>query len=244
MAIKLFISPSTQDANLGPGGYVEAVHMNAIADILIPELVRHGFAVLRNNRHDDFNGHIAKSKAWGPDYHIAMHSNATGVFSQNTIRGCEVYCRVPGTANDPGTLMAHALYNRFQTLTPTPDRGVKDGLHTLSEVAYTHNGVLSEIDYHNNPAGAVWIAAHHAEIADAYLRGILDRTGVAYIPPPAPPVPVPDPEPEPTPDPVLPTTIYRVQIGAYYNRDNAQALADRATTAGFAPTIRQEDVLP
>lgn len=243
-SIKLFISPSTQDGNTGPGGYIEAVHMNAIADLLIPELKRHGFIVMRNNRTDTYNGHIAKSKAWGPDYHIAMHSNASGSASSHTARGCCVYCRVPLVATDAGTLMAKALYARFTPITPTADRGVLDGSKTLSEVAYTRNGVLVEIDFHDTTAGAAWIAAHHEDIAHAYLMGILDRTGVAYIPPPAPPDPEPDPEPEPDPDPELPTTVYRVQIGAYYNRDNAQALADRAIAAGFSATIRQEDVMP
>lgn len=246
MAIKLFISPSTQDGNTGPGGYVEAVQMNLIADLLIPELVRHGFSVMRNNRHDTFNGHIAKSKAWKPDYHIALHSNASGSASTHTARGCSVYCKSPATLpNSPGVLMAKALYARFVPITPTADRGVLDGIKTLSEVAYTTNGVLVEIDFHDNIGGATWIRTHLPEIANAYLLGILDRTGVAYIPPPTPPPP-PDPEPEPDPDtdPTPPTILYRVQIGQFYVQANAEQLADRAIAAGFDATIRSEEITP
>lgn len=177
---KLYISPSSQQANIGLGGYIEEVQMNMIADILIPELLRHGLEVMRNNPSNTYAGHVAESDRYHPDYHIAIHSNAGGT----TARGCTVYAWKPETYPDrPGALMAKAIYNRLEPLTPTEDRGVRDGSQILSEIADTdHPAVLIEIDFHDKPDGAAWIASHIPEIAHAILLGILDGLGLTYIP--------------------------------------------------------------
>lgn len=73
---------------------------------------------------------------------------------------------------------------------------------------------------------------------------LIDYTPDPPPPPDPPPDPDPDPDPEPDPDPVPPTILYKVQIGQFYFRENASALADRAIIAGFAATIEQEDITP
>ena len=67
--MKLYISPSTQEKNVNPAvGYVEETQMNLIADILIPELIRHGQTIKRNNRSALGVEEIcAESNAWGSD---------------------------------------------------------------------------------------------------------------------------------------------------------------------------------
>lgn len=169
-----------QEKNTGPGGYVEETQMNLIADILIPELIRHGQTVKRNSTSSDgVNPIVRESNDWGADYHIAIHSNAF----KGTVRGCEVYCNHPELPDKPGTKMAHAIYDSVTAIMPVPGRGVLSGHTTMSEVAHTTApAALIEIDYHDTVDGAAWIMSHTKELAQALLLGILKQIGVAYIP--------------------------------------------------------------
>lgn len=224
---KLYISPSSQQGNTGPNGYIEEVAMNLIADILVKELLRHGFEVKRNNTNNIYRDHVEESNEYKPDYHIALHSNASAATSSHTARGCVVYCYDPLDVANPGTQLAQNLYKYFVPLTPVGDRGIRSGKLTLSEVARTiAPAVLVEIDFHDNVDGAKWIMAHIPDIAQAYLMGILDQCGVKYIPVP-PPVVVPKP-------------IYRVQVGAFYNRVYAESLLSQLQAAGFTGYIKEE----
>jgi len=179
--MKLYISPSMQEANKNPAvNYVEETQMNLIADILIPELIRHGQTIKRNNRLALGVEEIcAESNAWGADYHIAIHSNAF----KGTVRGCEVYCYSPTDTNRKGTQMAKAIYDSVVAIMPVPGRGIKSGATTMSEIAHTNApAALIEIDYHDTNDGALWIMSHIKELAQALLLGILKQIGIAYIP--------------------------------------------------------------
>ena len=104
--MKICISPSTQEKNVGPGGYVEEVEMNKIADVLCPELIRHGIQIYRIPKTMDSPTAIKNaSDAYNPDYHIAIHSNAGGG------SGCEIWCANPADATKKGTQMAKAIYS-------------------------------------------------------------------------------------------------------------------------------------
>jgi N-acetylmuramoyl-L-alanine amidase len=176
--MKFYISPSTQQNNVGPNKYIEETYMNLIADILCPELARHGHAIKRNDRKvDDINVFIRESNTYKPDYHIAIHSNAGGG------QGCEVFCYRPKDTTSPGTRMATSIYKKIEAVTPTADRGVKDGSH-LGEVGRTTApSVLMEVDFHDNLAGAQWIMSNYKIIANAILMGILEAIGQKYIAP-------------------------------------------------------------
>lgn len=177
---KLYISPSSQQANLYATGGNEETYMNLVADILCPELTRHGIEWMRNQITNTYVGHIEESNAYQPDYHIAIHTNAGGA----TARGCTMYCYKPAERPDSlGTKMAYSIYNQLVLITPTEDRGVQDGSKILSEISKTNApAVLMEIDFHDKVEGSDWIKSHIAEIAQAILIGILSQLGIAYIP--------------------------------------------------------------
>lgn len=180
---KIYVSPSSQEANLGPNGYVEEVAMNLVADLLCPELTRHGVEWMRNNRLNTYAGHVKESNLYKPDSHVGIHSDATG--TNVLAHGCTILCYKPDiNKNSEGTLLAKAIYTHMAPLTPTEDRGVKDGSTSLSEIRDTDApAVLIEVEFHDNPEGAMWIITHIPQIAGAILSGILDHYGIAYIPP-------------------------------------------------------------
>ena len=177
--MKLCISPSTQQHNVGVNGYVEETEMNKVADILCPELIRHGIQIMRIPKTmDSVNAIVSASNAYNPDYHIAIHSNAGGG------TGCEIWCSNPTNPLHKGTQMAKAIYKYLAPITPTvTDRGLKDENGNIGEVGRTTApAVLMEVEFHDNPIGANWIMANTNNIAQAILKGILEQCKIAYIP--------------------------------------------------------------
>lgn len=174
---KIYISPSSQQSNIYSTGGSEETYMNQIANVLCPELTRHGIEWKRNNPSGDYNDFVAESNAYAPDYHIPIHSNAGGG------RGCTIFCYNPSDVKSKGYILSKNIYKYLEPLTPTTDRGIKSGATTLSEVAKTTAPCsYLEIEFHDNLEGAQWIISHINEIATAILHGILDTVGIQYIP--------------------------------------------------------------
>jgi len=180
---KIFISPSSQEANTYTTGTNEETVMNLIADSLIPELVRHGVGVMRNNRNNTYAGHISQSNGYGPDLHLAIHSDASGGINTGKARGCTVFCYDPSDPSKIGTQFAEKIYKNISALTPTEDRGVRSGKASISEIKYTHApAALVEIAFHDNPDDAQWIVNHISQIAHGLLLAILEQFSIPSQP--------------------------------------------------------------
>jgi N-acetylmuramoyl-L-alanine amidase len=68
--------------------------------------------------------------------------------------------------------------------------------------------VYIEVDFHDVPAVAKWIIENVEDIGEAIAKGICNHFGVKYVEKPQPIKPV-----------------YRVQVGAFENKADADALA-------------------
>lgn len=180
---KIYVSPSSQEANIYTSGQTEEHVMNLLADILIPELVRHGIEVMRNRKENTFNGHVAESNVYKPDLHLAIHSNAMGAGMAGKARGCEVFCYDPTNTASLGTKLAQKIYSRLSALTPSADRGVKSGKDTISEIRNTHApAVLMEVAFHDNVDDSKWIISNLPQMAEAILLACLEQFQIKYIP--------------------------------------------------------------
>jgi N-acetylmuramoyl-L-alanine amidase len=217
---KIYISPSSQQGNVGPAGYVEEKYMNLVADLLIPELNRHGIETMRNKTANTFRDHVRESNAYKPDYHIAIHSNASAAISSHRARGCIMFCLRPDNDDAKGTQLAKAVYARIEQLTPVRDRGIH--ATRMDEVEKTTApAILVEIDFHDNYDGAMWLMNNIPEISKAILLGVLEQCGIDYKPQEADQA----------------KYLYRVQAGAFYNKDYAEDLRARLLKAGFNAII-------
>jgi N-acetylmuramoyl-L-alanine amidase len=114
--------------------------------------------------------------------HVAIHTNAMGGTSSGKARGCEVFVH---TKTSPAMPFALNLYKRVAEITPTADRGIKEGIHHLAggkplyELAYTNApACLIEIAFHDNEADVLWLHGHKDDIASAIAASILDFLGV------------------------------------------------------------------
>jgi N-acetylmuramoyl-L-alanine amidase len=90
--------------------------------------------------------------------------------------------------------------------------------------------VYCECEFHDTVEGAKWIVEHTTEIGEAIAKGLCKYLGVTYVP-----------TKQESPKPAQPTgdKLYRVQVGAFAVRENAEKMLKRLKDAGFDGFIRE-----
>lgn len=179
---RVYISPSTQDKNIGVNGYgTEENRMNLIADTVVQLLQYNHFEVYRNKPEMTLQEAVADSNRRNVEAHFAIHSNA----ANGQARGGEIYYK-----STNGQKLASAVYKYLEPLTPTADRGVKkhDHLYELNNTDAV--AALVEVAFHDNVDDAYFIMTHIQELAECIAHGICDYFGVE-IKKPQPKVEVP-----------------------------------------------------
>ena len=222
---KVYVSPSVQEHNVGVGAYgTEEQRMQVIGALVETSLRANGFDVRRNRPEMSLKDIVLDSNRYRPDAHVAIHSNAGGG------EGTEAW-HYPGS--EQGRKLAQCVYDEVAPLSPGKDRGLKTSAVFAELRSTIAPAVILEVGFHDNPADAAWIMSKPRQIAKAITRGICRYFGKAFK----------------DPDAAAPTApgssggssskgvIYRVQIGAFRNRENAEALAEKARKAGFAVWI-------
>ena len=208
MTKKIYLSPSNQDGNLYAWGNTnEMVQCNRIAEAAKKALLRCGFIVKKAPEGQAMRKSIDESNAWGADLHIPIHTNAGGG------DGTVVF-----VWKDFGEMhkIATAIYNSVQAVSPgKTDYGVRTADFAELSDTYAYAAYV-EVDFHDNAEIAKWIINHVNEIGEAIARGVCDAYGVTYV------------KPEPVSD-----VFYRVQVGAYNSRKNAEAFLKEVQKAGF-----------
>ena len=81
-----------------------------------------------------------------------------------------------------------------------------------------------ECEFHDTVEGARWIVENAAAIGEAIARGICDYFGVTF---------------KEKKKPATTDKLYRVQVGAFANRENAERMLRRLKDAGFEGYIRE-----
>lgn len=208
--MKIYISPSNQDGNLyAYGGTNECEQCNRIADYAKKALERCGFTVKKAPKGQNMNVSIDESNSWGADLHIPIHTNAGGG------DGTVVFVYSKTTKN---MKFATPIYDEVQAVTP----GDNDyGVRTFPELAELNKtnctAIYIECDFHDNRAIAKWIIENPDKIGEAICKGVCKGAGVTYKAPEKPKT----------------KTIYRVQVGAYSVKKNAEEFLKKVKAAGF-----------
>lgn len=216
---RVYISPSTQEHNIGAGSYgTEEKQMNLIADTVVQLLQYNHLEVYRNKPTMTLAQAVEDSNSKNPDIHFAIHSNAGG----GRARGGEVFY-----TSEKGKKLASAVYKYLEPLTPTADRGVKKHEH-LYELNKTEAvASLTEVAFHDNPEDAAFIMTHIQELGEAIAHGICDYFGVEFKKPQPP-------KPETK---AADGKFYRVQVGAFSVKENAEKMVADLKAKGYNPII-------
>jgi N-acetylmuramoyl-L-alanine amidase len=177
--MKIYLSPSNQENNKGIGNYgTEEQYCNVIATKVEANLKKYGLEVYRNNPKSSLESIVSDSNSLNVNLHVAIHTNA----NNGNSRGCEVYCHRFG---GEGEKLARKIYSNIAKLTPTADRGVREGYNFygqgkhMYELAYTLSpACLIEIAFHDNVDDVMFLLDNQDNIANAISNGILEHVGI------------------------------------------------------------------
>ena len=213
----IYLSPSDQDANAyAYGNTNEMVQCCRIADACEVALKRCGFKVY-NNQTDTMEERVAESNRVGADLHMPIHTNGfNGVVAGTRIMSYDL--------SGEGYKASVAVLNALAPVTPGTSENVsaRPGLY---EIRYSNAPcVYVEAEFHDVPKIAKWIIENVVLIGEAIAKGVCNYFGVKYV--------------EPAVEQVG-ETIYRVQVGAFRERANAENMLRDIRNAGFDAFVTQ-----
>lgn len=209
----VYLSPSDQDANTYASGNTnEMVQCRRIADACEIALKRCGFKVV-NNKTDSMEERVAESNRLGADLHVPIHTNG---FNGN-VAGTRIMAY---NLSGEGYKASVAVFNALAPLTPGTSENVS-AYPGLYEIRYANAPtVYVEAEFHDVPKIAKWIIENVVLIGEAIAKGICNYFGYTYIEPAATPETETD-------------TLYRVQVGAFRERANADAQMAQLKADGY-----------
>lgn len=216
---KVYLSPSNQtDNRYAYGNTTEAVQCGKIAEACKAALERSGVTVKLGHM-PSMQEKVKESDAFGADLHVPIHTNAFN----GKVSGTRMFC-----FNETGEGMkaCKAIFAKLAPLTPGTSENVRVDA-TLYEVwAPKAPTAYIECEFHDNATTAKWIVEHTTDIGETIAWGICDYFGVAF-------------KEKETPKPAATGKLYRVQVGAFANRDNAEKMLAKLKAAGFDGFIRE-----
>lgn len=173
----IYLSPSTQEFNPYVGGGNEEYYMNLLADAMEPYLTASGIQFVRNTPDMTAATSIAASNSGNYDFHLALHSNASGS-AAGSARGSEFYYY---PASEKSKRFADIAAQNMQLIYPLPNRVRTVPTTSLGEVARTKApSVLVEIAYHDNPEDAEWIRNNIEAIASNLAFSLTEYFGIPF----------------------------------------------------------------
>ena len=221
---KVFLSPSNQyDNRYAYGDTTEGVQCGKIAQACREALERSGVTV--KLMHDEsMQEKCAASNAFGADLHVPIHTNAFN----GTVSGTRMFCYAEG---GEGQKACKAIFARLAPVTPGTSENIRADASLYEVRVPAAPTAYIECEFHDNPAASQWIVENTGLIGEAIARGICDYFGVTFQE---------TEQPKPV-EPEKPATdkLYRVQVGAFAVRENAERMLRRLKDAGFEGFIRE-----
>ena len=159
------------------------------------------------------------SNAFGADLHVPIHTNAFN----GTVSGTRMFCF---NSSGEGMKACKAIFNRLAPVTPGTSENIKVDASLYEVRVPSAPTAYIECEFHDNATTAKWIVEHTVDIGEAIARGICDYFGVTFKAPEKP-------KPAATID-----KLYRVQVGAFAVRANAEKMLAKLKAAGFEGYIR------
>ena len=224
MSKKVFLSPSNQYDNVyAYGNTTEGVQCGKIADACKIALERSGVDVML--MHDEsMQEKCAASNAFGADLHVPIHTNAFN----GTVSGTRMFYYAEG---GEGQKACQAIFARLAPVTPGTSENIRADASLYEVRVPAAPTAYIECEFHDNPTASKWIVENTGLIGEAIARGICDYFGVTFQE---------KEQPKPV-EPEKPATdkLYRVQVGAFAVRENAERMLRRLRDAGFEGFIRE-----
>ena len=218
---KIYFSPSSQPANTYAAGNTnEQEQCRRIAGFAEIAAKRCGFEA-KSGMDGTMYTRTYDSNNWGADLHVPIHTNAFN----GTMKGTRMFC---SSTTGNGGKACKAIFDVLAPLVP----GTSDGISAASyyEISATKAPcAYVEAAFHDNAEQAKWIIDHAEQIGEAIVEGICNYYGVKYVKPNAEPTK----DENPAENKAGSVKIYRVQVGAFYNRAYAENLLNELKQKGY-----------
>ncbi len=213
---KVFLSPSNQYDNVyAYGNTTEGVQCGKIADACKIALERSGVDVML--MHDEsMQTKCAESNKFGADLHVPIHTNAFN----GKVMGTRMFCYNTGK----GMAACKAIFARVAPLSPGTSENIQVNQKLYEVRVPAAPTAYIECEFHDTVDGAKWLVENTVLIGETIARGICDYFGVTFK------------EPE-QPKPPAGATIYRVQVGAYAKKENAENMLAKLKKDGYSGFI-------
>lgn len=224
MSKRVYLSPSDQRSNrYAWGDTTEDVQCGRIAAACQTALQRSGVEVLVG-QYDTMARRCAASDKFGADLHVPIHTNAFN----GKVSGTRLFCYSrPGKGYDA----CKAIFDALAPLTPGTSENIQVNAKLYEVQAPNAPTAYVECEFHDSEQTARWIVEHTTQIGEAIARGICTYLGVSYA------AGTSASEPAPSQSSDKSGTLYRVQVGAFSQRANAEKMLERLKKAGFSGYI-------
>ena len=178
---KIYLSPSTQEHNIGNDDYgTEEIRMNEVADVTAKELTRAGqFTIYRNNPAMSINQVVADSDTIKPQIHVAIHSNA---FNSKARGVLGLYWSGGGT-NSNSYKLTKAIHDEVLAISGH-NNGIRAGTGLAETDRVKATSTIIEVGFHDNADDAQWIKDNIKPIGIAIAKGVCKYFNVQYVPEP------------------------------------------------------------
>lgn len=212
-----------------PDGMKEYEFNRVVAEFARQELSRYQNAEVLFTHSDDrdvpLQERTDRANSWGADAFVSIHANAYGMGGWNTVHGIETY--TPIVASPNSDLLANSVHNRLINETGRKDRGIKSAdFHVLRET--TMAAILCECGYmtYYQEAQLLKTDSYRETCARAIAEGIAEyfNLKINQVPPPE-------------------TAVYKVQVGAFKAKENADNLAKELERKGYSTFVFLEQGL-
>ena len=216
---KVYLSPSNQtDNRYVYGNTTEAVQCGKIADACRAALERSGVTV-KVGHMPSMQDKCKESNAFGAELHVPIHTNAFN----GTVGGTRMFCF---NSSGEGMKACKAIFSRLAPVTPGTSENIRVDASLYEVRVPSAPTAYIECEFHDNATTAKWIVEHTVDIGEAIARGICDYFGVTF-------------KEKEQPKPAATDKLYRVQVGAFAVRANAERMLAKLKAAGFEGYIRE-----
>lgn len=209
---RVYLSPSNQSSNTyAYGNTTEAVQMGRLADALKVALERCGIEA-KIGHMISMEQKCAESDAFNADVHLPLHSNA----HNGVTGGTRLFCN---SFSGEGYKVCQAIFKELAPVTPGTSENIKE-YPALYEIKHPKAPTCYvECDFHDNKEIAKWIIEHISDMAEAICKGLCNYFGIKYK--------------ATTSKTTTSDVLYKIQIGAFSVKANAEAYLKKAKAAGF-----------
>lgn len=227
MVKRVYLSPSNQTANTySYGNTTEAVQCGRIAEYCRKALLRSGVEVMVG-QYDTMANRCAASDKFNANLHVPIHTNGcNGVAS-----GTRIFC-FSSDKDSAGYKAAKAAFDVLAPFTPGKSENIKEYPGLFEVRTPKAPTVYIEVDFHDVPAVAKWIIENAEGIGEKIAEGLCDALDVAYKAPDTNATDIPadgDTGTEATGK-----TLYRVQVGAFSVKENAESFLQEVKALGLS----------